>query len=53
MGKVFSYENWEYVDQLITLDPYTELGVEVTPSATADWVAFYYQFQCLTAVSGG
>lgn len=44
MGKVFSYENWEYVDQLITLDPYTELGVEVTPSATADWVAFYYQF---------
>ena len=44
MGKVYSYEIWDYVDQLITLDPYTELGVEVTPSATADWVAFYYQF---------
>jgi len=44
MGKVYSYEIWDYVDQLITLDPYTQLGVEVTPSATADWVAFYYQF---------
>ena len=44
MGQVYSYEIWDYVDQLITLDPYTELGVEVTPSATADWVAFYYQF---------
>ena len=44
MGRVYSYEIWDYVDQLITLDPYTELGVEVTPSATADWVAFYYQF---------
>ena len=44
MGKVYSYEIWDYVDQLITLDPYTELGVEVTPSTTADWVAFYYQF---------
>ena len=44
MGKVYSYEIWDYVDQLITLDRYTELGVEVTPSATADWVAFYYQF---------
>ena len=44
MGKVYSYEIWDYVDQLITLDPYTELGVEVTPSATTDWVAFYYQF---------
>ena len=44
MGKVYSYEIWDYVDQLITLDPYTELGVEVTPSNTTDWVAFYYQF---------
>ena len=44
MGRVFSYEILDYVDQLITLDPYTQLGVEVTPSATADWVAFYYQF---------
>lgn len=44
MGKVYSYEIWDYVDQLITLDPYTELGVEVTPSSTTDWVAFYYQF---------
>ena len=44
MGKVYSYEIWDYVDQLITLDPYTELGVEVTPSVTSDWVAFYYQF---------
>ena len=44
MGKVYSYEIWDYVDQLITLDPYTELGVKVTPSTTTDWVAFYYQF---------
>ena len=44
MGRVYSYEIWDYVDQLITLDPYTELGVEVTPSSTTDWVAFYYQF---------
>ena len=44
MGQVYSYEIWDYVDQLITLDPYTELGVEVTPSNTTDWVAFYYQF---------
>ncbi len=44
MGQVYSYEIWDYVDQLITLDPYTELGVEVTPSSTTDWVAFYYQF---------
>jgi len=44
MGQVYSYEIWDYVEQLITLDPYTELGVEVTPSETTDWVAFYYQF---------
>ena len=44
MGQVYNYEIWDYVDQLITLDPYTELGVEVTPSNTTDWVAFYYQF---------
>ena len=42
MGEVYDYEIWDYVMQEIHLDPYTQLGVEVTPSATADWSAFYY-----------
>lgn len=44
MGEVYDYENWQYVEQLIKLDPYTQIGVEVTPSATTNWVAFYYMF---------
>ena len=42
MGEVYDYEIWDYVMQEIVLDPYTQLGVAVTPSATADWTAFYY-----------
>ena len=42
MGEVYDYEIWGYVTTEITLDPYTQLGVEVTPSATSDWAAFYF-----------
>ena len=42
MGEVYDYEIWDYVMAEINLDPYTELGVEVTPSANGDWSAFYY-----------
>ena len=42
MGEVYDYENFEYVEAEITLDPYTQLGVEVTPSANAEWDALYY-----------
>lgn len=42
MGEVYDYENWEYVEAEITLDPYTQLGVEVTPSANGEWEALYY-----------
>ena len=42
MGEVYDYENYEYVMQEITLDPYTQLGVEVTPSANGEWEALYY-----------
>ena len=42
MGEVYDYENFEYVEPEITLDPYTQLGVEVTPSANAEWDALYY-----------
>lgn len=44
MGKVFSYEDWQYHDQLIVLDKYTELGVALTPSYTEGWTSFYYTF---------
>ena len=44
MGEVYDYDIWDYVEQLIKLDPYTQLGVEVTPSSTTDWSAFYYSF---------
>ena len=42
MGEVYDYDIYDYVMQEITLDPYTQLGVEVTPSATTDWTAFYF-----------
>jgi hypothetical protein len=42
MGEVYDYENFEYVEAEITLDPYTQLGVEVTPSTNAEWDALYY-----------
>lgn len=44
MGKVFSYEDWQYHDELIKLDPYTQLGVALTPSFTEGWISFYYRF---------
>lgn len=42
MGEVYDYEIWDYVMQEIALDPYTQLGVEVTPSANGEWEALYY-----------
>ena len=42
MGEVYDYEIWDYVEAEITLDPYTQLGVEVTPSANGEWEALYY-----------
>ena len=42
MGEVYDYDIWDYVTKEIVLDPYTQLGVEVTPSATSDWAAFYF-----------
>ena len=44
MGKVYSYEIWDYVEQLIKLDPYTQLGVKVELSSNADWSAFYFSW---------
>ena len=42
MGEVYDYEIWDYVMQEIALDPYTQLGVEVTPSTNGEWAAMYY-----------
>ena len=42
MGQVYDYEIGDYVTKEIVLDRYTQLGVEVTPSATSDWTAFYF-----------
>ena len=42
MGEVYDYEILDYVMQEIALDPYTQLGVEVTPSANGEWEALYY-----------
>ena len=42
MGEKYDYEIMDYVPTEITLDPYTELGVEVTPSSDGEWSAFYY-----------
>lgn len=44
MGMVFSYDDWQYHEQLIVLDKYTELGVALTPSFTEGWTSFYYTF---------
>lgn len=44
MGMVFSYEDYQYHEQLIVLDKYTELGVALTPSFTEGWISFYYTF---------
>lgn len=40
MGEVFSYEDYQYHEQLIKLDPMTELGVEITLTSD-EWVSFY------------
>lgn len=42
MGEVYDYEIWDYVTKEIELDPYTQLGVELTPSANGEWEALYY-----------
>lgn len=44
MGMVYSYDDWQYHEQLIVLDKYTELGVALTPSFTEGWISFYYTF---------
>ena len=44
LGEVFDYSIYDYVEQMIYLDPYTQLGVEVTPSSSADWTAFYFNW---------
>ena len=44
MGEVYDYDIWDYVEALIELDPYTQLGVEVNLSSTSDWAAFYYDW---------
>lgn len=41
-GEVYDYDILDYVTTLITLDPYTQLGVKITPSVTSDWSAFYF-----------
>ena len=43
MGNVFSYEDWQYHEQLIVLDPMTQLGVELTPSAD-NWKVVYAEW---------
>lgn len=44
MGEVYDYDIWDYVEQLIKLDPYTELGVEASLSANGEWSALYYNW---------
>ena len=44
MGKVYSYEIWDYVDSEIVLDPYTQLGVEVNVSSADSWSALYFNW---------
>ena len=44
LGEVYDYSIGTYVEQMIYLDPYTQLGVEVTPSSSADWTAFYFNW---------
>ena len=43
VGEVFDYETSKYVTKEIVLDPYTQLGVEVNPSAEG-WVSFYSEW---------
>ena len=42
IGEVYDYEIWDYVTKEIELDPYTQLGVEVTTSTNGEWAAMYY-----------
>ena len=42
MGEVYDYEILGYVTKEIELDPYTQLGVEVTTSSNGEWAAMYY-----------
>ena len=44
MGEVYDYDIWDYVEQLIKLDPYTQLGVEASLSANGEWSALYYNW---------
>ena len=42
-GRVFSYDDYQYHDQLIVLDPMTELGVKLTPSSDS-WKVLYAEW---------
>ena len=42
-GMVYDYDIWDYVQKHIVLDPMTQLGVELTPSAT-EWKALYAEW---------
>ena len=41
-GEVYDYDIWDYVQAEIHLDPYTQLGVEVSRSSDAAWSALYF-----------
>ncbi len=43
IGEVYDYDLWEYVEKEIVLDPQTQLGVELAPSASG-WKAQYYEW---------
>ena len=43
MGRVFSWDDYQYHDQLIVLDPMTQLGVKLTPSSDS-WKVLYAEW---------
>ena len=43
-GEEYSYEIWDYVQALIKLDPYTELGVKLELSSNDAWSALYFDW---------
>lgn len=55
MGEEFSYEDYQYHEKLIVLDPMTQLGVEISLSNPTDWVALYAKWMTADeyALTGG
>ena len=43
-GEVYDYDIWDYVQALIELDPYTQLGVKVERSNNDAWSALYFNW---------